>query len=134
MDATVNTWNYLAILYFANGSIISIVFYYNVINKVISLKFNNFIPAFSEANDFYPIRNTQKQIRSYEYIILTYRYQVAILVKEIILNTGKYYNTIIIELFENIDNGFVISFKKLIKSYLLNDCSYVCSLNNCYIC
>ena len=112
MDATVNTWNNLTILYFANGSIISIVlvFYYNVINSVISLNFNNSVPAFSEANNVYPIRNTQKQIprRSYEYIILTYRYQVAILGKEIILNTGKYYNTLIVELFENIDNGFVI--------------------------
>ena len=36
-----------------------LVFYYNVINKIIS---SNFIPEFSEANNFYPIRNPQKQI------------------------------------------------------------------------
>ena len=34
-----------------------LVFYYNVINKIISSNFNNFIPEFSEANNFYPIRN-----------------------------------------------------------------------------
>ena len=28
----------------------------------------------------------------------------------------------------------VVCFKKSIKSYFLNDYSYVCNLNNCYIC
>ena len=32
-----------------------LVFYYNIINKVISSNFNNFIPAFSEASSVYPI-------------------------------------------------------------------------------
>ena len=39
-----------------------LVFYYNVINKVISSNFYNLIPAFSEANNVYPIRNPRKQI------------------------------------------------------------------------
>ena len=79
-----------------------LVFYYNVINKIISSNFNNFIPEFSEANNVYPIRNPQKQIpkHSHEYIKFTCRYHVAILVNEIISNTGKYYNTIIVELFK----------------------------------
>ena len=113
-----------------------LVFYYNVINKIISSNFNNFIPEFSEANIFYPIRNPQKQIpkHSYEYIKFTCRYQVAILVNEIISNTGKYYNTLIAELFKNIEHVSLVSFKKSIKSYLLNDYSYICNLNNCYIC
>ena len=34
-----------------------LVFYYNVINKIISSNFNNFIPEFSDANNVYPIRN-----------------------------------------------------------------------------
>ena len=50
-----------------------LVFYYNVINKIISSNFNNFIPEFSEANNFYSIRNPQKQIpkHSHEYIKFT---------------------------------------------------------------
>ena len=113
-----------------------LVFYYNVINKIISSNFNNFIPEFSEANNFYPTRNPQKQIpkHSHEYIKFTCRYQVAILVNEIISNTGKYYNTIIAELFKNIEHVSLVSFKKSIRSYLLNDYSYICNLNNCYIC
>ena len=67
-------------------------------------------------------------------IKFTCRYQVAILVNEIISNTGKYYNTIIAELFKNIEHVTLVSFKKSIKSYLLNDYSYICNLNNCYIC
>ena len=87
-----------------------LVLYYNVINKVISSNFNNFIPEFSEANNVYPIRNHQKQIpkHSHEYMKLTCRYQVAILVNEIISNTGKYYNTIIAELFENNNNNIYL--------------------------
>ena len=113
-----------------------LVFYYNVINKIISSNFNNFTPEFSEANNFYPIRNPQKQIpkHSHEYIKFTCRYQVAILVNEIISNTGKYCNTIIAELFKNIEHVSLVSLKKSIKSYLLNDYSYICNLNNCYIC
>ena len=113
-----------------------LVFYYNVVNKIISSNFNNFIPEFSEANNVYPIRNPQKQMskHSHEYIKFTCRYQVAILVNEIISNTGKYYNTIIAELFKNIEHVSLVSFKKSIKSYLLNDYSYICNLNNCYIC
>ena len=55
------------------------------------------MPEFSEANNVYPKRNLQKQMlkHSHEYIKFTCRYQVAILVNEIISNTGKYYNTII---------------------------------------
>ena len=115
-----------------------LVFYYNVINKIISSNFNNFIPEFSEANNEYPIRNPQKQMpkHSHEYIKFTCRYQVAILVNEIISNTGKYYNSIIAELFKNIEHVSLVSLKKSIKSYLLNDYSYtcICNLNNCYIC
>ena len=92
-----------------------LVFYYNVINKIISSNFNNFIPEFSEANNFYPIRNPQKKIpkHSHEYIKFTCRYQVAILVNEIISNIGKYYNTIIAELFKNIEHVSLVSFKKI---------------------
>ena len=76
------------------------MFYYNVINKIISSNFINFIPEFSEINNVYPIRNPQKQMpkHSHEYIKFTCRNQVAILVNEIISNTGKYYNTITAEL------------------------------------
>ena len=113
-----------------------LVFHYNVINKIISLNFNNLIPEFSEANNVYPIRNPQKQMpkHSHEYIKLTCRYQVAILVNEIISNTGKYYDIIIAELFKNIEHVSLVSLKKSIKSYLLNDYSYICNLNNCYMC
>ena len=112
-----------------------LVFYYNILNKVISSNFNNFIPAFSEASSVYPIRNPQKQIpkHSHKYIKLTCRYQVAILVNEIISNADKYYNTIIAELIDNMENVSVASFKKSIKLYFLNDYSYVSNLN-CYNC
>ena len=91
-----------------------LVFYYNVINKVISSDFNNFIPEFSEANNVCPIRNPQKQIHkhSHEYIKLIRRYQVAILVNESISNTSKYYNTSITDSFEYMENVSVVSFKK----------------------
>ena len=113
-----------------------LVFYYNVINNIISSNFNNYIPEFSEANNVYPIRNPQKQMpkHSHEYIKFTCRYQVANLVNEIISNIGKYCNTITAELFKNIEHVSLGSFKKSIRSYLLNDYSYICNLNNCYIC
>ena len=49
----------------------------------------------------------------HEYIKFTCQYMVAILVNEIISNTGKYYNTIIAELFKNIEHVSLVSFKKI---------------------
>ena len=50
-----------------------LVFYYNVINKIISSNFNYLIPEFSEANNVYSIRNPQNQLpkHSHEYIKFT---------------------------------------------------------------
>ena len=39
-----------------------LIFYYKILNNVISANFNNFIPTFSEGMNTYPIRNPQKQI------------------------------------------------------------------------
>ena len=47
-----------------------LVFYYNIINKVLFSNFNNSILAFSESSNVYSIENSQKQIskHSHEYI------------------------------------------------------------------
>ena len=55
---------------------------------------------------------------SHEYIKFTCRYQVGILMNEIISNTGKYYNTIIAELFKNIEYVSLVSLKnQLSRTY-----------------
>ena len=81
-----------------------LVFYYNVVNNIISANFNDFLPVLSEGSHAYPIRNPQRQLlkHSHEYIKLSCRYQLTILSNEIFSITGKSYNTIIAEIFGNI--------------------------------
>ena len=59
-----------------------LIFYYKILNNVISANFNNFIPTFSEGMNTYPIRNPQRQIpkHSHEYIKQTCRYQMTIVI------------------------------------------------------
>ena len=46
---------------------------------------------------------------------------------------GKYYNTIIAEIFGNVRHILVVRFKRYIKTYFLNRYSYLCHVDNCYI-
>ena len=48
--------------------------------------------------------------------------------------TGKYYNTIIAETFGNVRHIPVVSFKRYIKTYFLKKYSYLCHVENTYIC
>ena len=113
-----------------------LIFYYKILNNVISANFNNFIPTFSEGMNTYPIRNPQRQIpkHSHEYIKQTCRYQMTIVINEIYSNSGKYHNTVIFNTIENAANIPLASFKKTIKSYFLGEYSFFCNLDNCYIC
>ena len=92
-----------------------LVFYYNVVNNIISANFNDFLPVLSVGSHLYPIRNPQTQLpkHSYEYIKLSCRYQLTILSNEIFSIMGKYYNTIIAEIFGNVRHIPVVSFKRL---------------------
>ena len=91
-----------------------LIFYYKILNMVISANFNNFIPTFSEGMNTYPIRNPQRQIpkHSHEYIKQTCRYQITIVINEIYSNSGKYHNTVIFNTIENAANIPLASFKK----------------------
>ena len=113
-----------------------LVFYYNVVNNIISANFNDFLPVVYVGSHSYPIRNPQRQLpkHSHEYIKLSCRYQLTILSNEIFSITGKYYNTIIAEIFGNVRHIPVVSFKRFIKSYFLKKYSYLCYVDNCYIC
>ena len=113
-----------------------LVFYYNVVNNIISANFNDFLPVLSVGSHSYPIRNPQRQLlkHSHEYIKLSCRYQLTILSNEIFSITGKYYNTIIAEIFGNVRHIPVVSFKSYIKTYFLKKYSYLCHVDNCYIC
>ena len=94
-----------------------LVFYYNVVNNIISANFNNFLPVLSKGSHAYLIRNPQRQLPKHlhEYVNLSCRYQLNILSNEIFSITGKYYNTIIAEIFGNVRNVPVVSFKRHIK-------------------
>ena len=113
-----------------------LVFYYNVVNNIISANFNDFLPVLSVGSHSYPIRNPQRQLpkHSHEYIKLSCRYQLTILSNEIFSITGKYYNTIIAEIFGNVRHIPVVSFKRYIKTYFLKKYSYLCHVDNCYMC
>ena len=105
-----------------------LVFYYNVVNNIISANFNDFLPVLSVGSHTYPIRNPQRQLpkHSHEYIKLSCRYQLTILSSEIFAITGKYYNTIIAGIFGNVRHIPVVRFKRYIKTYFLKKYSYLC--------
>ena len=94
-----------------------LVFYYNVVNNIISANFNDFLPVLSVGSHSYPIRNPQRQLpkHSHEYIKLSCRYQLTILSNEIFSITGKYYNTIIAEIFGNVRHIPVVVLKDMLK-------------------
>ena len=85
-----------------------------------------FLPVLSVGSHIYPIRNPQRQLPK--------RCQLTILSNEIFSITGKYYNTIIAEIFGNVRHIPVVSFKRYIKTYFLKKYSYLCHVDNCYIC
>ena len=87
------------------------VFYYNVVNNIISANFNDFLPVLSVRSHTYPIRNPQRQLpkHSHEYIKLSCRYQLTVLSNEIFSITGKYYNTIIAKIFGNVGHIPIVS-------------------------
>ena len=70
------------------------VFYYNVVNNIISANFSDFLPVLSVGSLTYLIRNLQRQLPKH-------LHELTIFSNEIFSITGKYYNTIIAEIFGN---------------------------------
>ena len=71
-----------------------LIFYYKILNNVISANFNIHIQ------------------HSHEYIKQTCRYQMTIVINEIYSNNGKYHNTVMFNTIENAANIPLASFKK----------------------
>ena len=94
--------------------------YYNVVNNIISANFNDFLPVLSVGSHTYPIRNLQRQLpkHSHEFRgMLTFWHMS----NEIFSITGKYYNTIIAEIFGNerlAMNVCLILFMNIIHSFI----------------
>ena len=56
------------------------------------------------------------------------------MINDIMSNTGKYQDTIIAEIFGNIENIPVASPINIIYAYFLRKYSYLCNINNSYAC
>ena len=116
------------------------VFYHNLKHENLPEYFTSFNPVYSSGNSVYTFRNPQFTTVSFshEYIKLTFRYQLPSILNHYIVHGIANTNTTeakdIGNILTNVQNIPINGFKSIIKSLLLSEYAYICTLSNCYIC
>jgi len=117
------------------------VFYHNLKHNNLPKYFTSFNPVYSNGNSLYSFRNPKFTTPpcAHEYIKQTFRYQLPSILNHYIVH--EIANTKTTELVRdigniltNVQNIPINVFKSIIKSLLLSEYAYICTLSDCYIC
>ena len=115
-----------------------LTFYHKIANNNTSINFVNYKPAHSVGNVRYSIRSPKfvLPLHRHEFYRLTCRYQLPSLLNKYILPdlNEDCNNTYISDLIKNVSFVTLNQFKSSIKSFFITNYSYLCRIENCYVC